>query len=451
MGNTAYTPPGLAGLNSTYRLAEDPLRYLVGVQNAYGGRYPFVRLDPPVGQSVTIVTDAELVHEVLADRDRFRRPGGTQQERRRNGLLSSEGQLWEAQRSVLEPEFVGGQLASYADTIGHTADDLLGDWPEQGTVDLFTEMSLLTVRVITQTLFSQDISRQRGTRVKEALEVLGRETEFGARDFLLPDRLQSDSSEELDAANDLLDEIATDFVDCHRDHPDPPQDMLTALMEAQADPGTDLAENELVDETVLFMTAGQETTALTLTYAFYWLSRAPEAYQRVQAEASEVLDGARPTWADLPELTYTERVVRETLRLTPAAWNIAREPRQRLTLAGTEFETDELLIMSPYAHHRDRRAWDAPGTFRPERWGETASRGQDTYFPFGSGPRVCIGRQIALTEAQFTLAHLLQHYDVETTTDELSFRPGITLRPDRDIEATVQARSAELPAPAGSD
>ena len=440
MSREAHRPPGLPVVGNIHQLAEQPLRYLVGVQDAYGGRHPLVRLDAPVGQGVTVVTDAELVHEVLADRDRFRRPDGGEQAQRRNGLLSSEGNLWETQRSVLEPEFVGAQLADYAEVIGRTADDLLTGWPESGTVDLFEEMSLLTVRVITQTMFSRDLSRERGLRVMEALETLGRETEFGVLDFLVPDRLQSGSSEALDRANGTLDSVATDIVDWHRDHSDPPADMLTALIEARADPDTDLAENELVDETVLFMTAGQETTALTLTYAFYWLSQNPDAARRLREEATAVLDGARPGWEHLPELHYTEKVVRETLRLTPAAWNVPRETRQPVTLAGTDLGTAELLVMSPYAHHRDRQVWDAPEQFRPERWGESASRGQDSYFPFGSGPRVCIGRQIALTEAQFALAHLLQHYDIGVTAESLGFRAGVTLRPDGDIEATVAAR-----------
>lgn len=440
MSREAHTPPGLPVVGSIHRLAEEPLRYLVGVQDAYSGRHPLVRLDTPVGQDVTIVTDAEVVHEVLSDRKRFGRPAGGEQAQRRNGLLSSEGELWETQRSVLEPEFVGAQLADYADIIGRTADELLADWPESGTVDLFEEMSLLTVRVITQTMFSRDISRERGLQVKEALETLGRETEFGVLDFLVPEQLQSGPSEELDRANETLDSVATDIVEWHRAQSDPPEDMLTALMEAQADPETTLAENELVDETVLFMTAGQETTALTLTYAFYWLSRNPDAAQRLREEATAVLDGTRPGWEDLPELNYTEKVVRETLRLTPAAWNVPRETRDPVTLAGSNLDAGELLIMSPYAHHRDRWAWDAPEAFRPERWGDSASRGQDSYFPFGSGPRVCIGRQIALTEAQFALAHLLQNYDIETATRRLDFRPGVTLRPDADLEATVEAR-----------
>jgi cytochrome P450 len=436
-----HRPPGLPVVGSVHRLARDPLRYLAGIQNAYGGQYPLVRVDPPGNRPVTVVTDAELVHEVLADRDRFRRPQGSEQAQRREGLLSSDGQLWEAQREVLEPTFVGAQLADYADIAGRTVDDVLADWPAEGPVDLYEEMSVITMRVITQSLFDQDTTRERGRRVREALAVVGRETEFGLLDFLVPDVLQSGPSDDLEEANDLLDTVAADFIERHREQPDQTRTMLTALLEAKQDPEVTLADNELVDEAVLFMTAGQETTALTLTYAFYWLSRHPDARETLREEATAVLDGDRPGWDDLSELTYTERVVRETLRLTPPAWNIPREVRRPLRLAGTDLDEEELLLLSPYAHHRDGSAWEDPQSFRPERWGESASRAKDSYFPFGSGPRVCIGRQIALTEAQFTLAHVLQQYDVETTTADLDFRLGVTMRPDTPLETGVRTVS----------
>lgn len=439
MERTAHTPPGLPVVGSLPRLARDPLRFLTGIQDAYGNQYPLVRVDPPVGQSVTVVLDPELAHDILADRDRFRRPDGGLQEQRRQGLVSSDGALWEQQRSVLDPEFVGGRLAEYAEIAGETLDETLTKWPESGTVDLFQELSILTMRVITRSLFSRDTDRERGETVHEALATFSDEFDASVFDLLLPERLQSGVSGEFEEADAALDSVATEFVDWHLDHEDPPRDVITALIEAKADPDIELSENELIDQTVLFMTGGQETTALTIAYAFYWLSQNPEAKERVRAEAKDVLDGGRPGWADLSELTYTERVVRETLRLTPAAWNVSREPREPVPLAGTQLDAGEFVMLPIYAHHRDRRVWSDPLTFDPERWAGDASRGDSAYYPFGSGPRVCIGRQIALTEAQFALTHILQHYDVQVTASELDLQPSVTLRPSGRLEAEITA------------
>lgn len=441
MSERAHSPPGLPVVGSVTQLARDPLRYLAGVQAAYGGQYPLVRLDPPGGQTVSVVLDASLVHEILEDRDRFARPGTGPDQQRRQGLLTSRGALWEQQRSVLDPEFVGGRLADYADVAADTVESMLADWPADGRIDLVSELSTMTMRVITRTLFSQDTTREQSRTVEEALSAVADEFEPDVTDFLLPDWLQPGPSAAFEAANETLDAVAQGFVDDHVNAEDPPQDMITALMAAQADPDVELSDNELIDEAVLFMTAGQETTALTVTYAFHWLSKHPETRRRVAEEAQQVLDGDPPGWETLPELTYTEKVVRETLRLTPAAWNITRVAREPTTVGGVPVAADEPLLLSTYAHHRDGRVWDDPETFDPDRWGDTASRADESYFPFGAGPRVCIGRQIALTEAQFALAHVLQHYRVETVPDTLSFQPGVTLRPEGAVDATVRRRA----------
>ena len=440
MSDTAHTPPGPPLIGNVSRFVDDPLRFLTGVQEAYGGQYRFVRLDPPVGPRFSVVLDPSVVHDVLADRDRFRRPAVGPEEQQRQGLLSSDGILWEQQRSVLQPSFVGGKLAEYAAVSSDTIESMIADWPANGTVDLHEELSVLTLRVITRSLFSRDTDIDRAKAIHEAMGTLSAEFEPNLTDFLLPERLRPGPSAEFEAADRTIEGVAREFVDWHLSQAAPPDDMITALIEAQSDPSVELSDDELIDEAVLFMTGGQETTALTITYAFHWLSRHPDLRRRVAEEARSVLGGDPPTWEDLSELTHTERVVRETLRLTPAVWNIARELRRDTTLAGTEFEAGEALLMSPYAHHRDSRAWTDPLSFRPDRWAGEVSRGHDSYFPFGSGPRACIGKQIALTEAQFTLAHVLQEFDVELRQEALSLQPSVTLRPTGPVRASVTAR-----------
>jgi cytochrome P450 len=422
-------------------LGTDPLRFLAGVQRAYGDRYPLVRVDAPTGPTTSVVLDAGLVHEVLGDRERFRRPAVGPGARRREGLLTSEGDLWETQRDLLDPEFVGGRLAAHADTAGDAVAALVDGWPEAGEVDLLAETGALTLQTITRALFGRDVSRAESDAVRAALDTFGEELAFSPLAVLLPDPVSPGPSDAFEAADDTLDAFAREVVEWHLAQDDPPRSVLTPLVEARRDPSVTLAEDELVDQTVLFVTAGHETTALAVTYAFYWLSRRPEVRERVQAEADAVLDDDRPRWADLPALSTTERVVRETLRLTPPAWNIAREARGPARVGDHRLAAGDRLFLSPYAHGRDPRAWDDPDAFRPERWRGDASRADPSYFPFGSGPRACIGRQLALAEAQFALAGVLRRYDVAVPVDDVAFRPGATLQPAHDLSARVEVRA----------
>jgi cytochrome P450 len=440
MTDTPHRPPGPPVVDNALRLGDDPLRFLTAVQDAYGGRHPLVRVAPAVGPTVNVVTDATLVHEVLADRDRFGRPNPGPGTRERVGLLSSEGAMWEAQRSTIQPEFVGARLASYADTAGDAVEALLAGWPDDGELDLWRELAALALQVITRTLFGRDVTRERADAIHDAMRTVGRGLETSPLTALLPDRLRPGPSDEFEAAVDEVDAFAEEVVDWHLSHDDPPRTLLTALLESDRDPSRRLTRTELVDQTALFVTGGHETTALTITYAFHWLSQRPDVRERVRAEARRVLDGDRPGWADLADLRVTERVVRETLRLTPAAWNVAREARRPTRLRGATVDAGELLLASPYAHGRDRRAWDDPDAFRPERWAADggASRSNPSYFPFGSGPRVCVARQLALTEAAFALAHVLQRYDVDVVGDDVDFRPGVTLQPGGPVRARVR-------------
>jgi Cytochrome P450 len=440
MAERPHSPPGLPLVGSALDLGDDPLRFVTGLQRAYGDRYPLVQVDPVTGPTTNVLVDAGVVHEVLGDRERFRRPNLGPQTGRRQGLLSSDGDLWETQREIIQPEFVGKRLASYADTTGDAVEALLTEWPEAGERDLLDEVGALTLQVIARSLFSYDVTRAESRRVRNALDTFGEELAFSPLGIVLPDSLQPGPSTAFEEANDALDAFAHDVIDRHRARDDPPRNMLAALMAAKRDPSVELSENELVDETVLFLTAGHETTALTITYAFYWLSQRPDVRRRVRAEADAVLDGDRPGWDDLPALETTERVVRETLRLTPAAWNVIRETRRPVRLGGYRLDEGELLFASPYAHGRDPAAWDDPDQFRPERWGADASRAADSYFPFGSGPRSCVGRQLALIEAQFALAGILSRYDVEVLVDEFDFRPAVTLQPTGDVPARLTAR-----------
>lgn len=438
---TPHTPPGLPVVGNAPRFGNDPLRFLDGIQRAYGEQYPLVTLDNIAEQSLTIVTDANLVEEILSDRDRFGKPDFNPRLREMltgRGLLTSEGDLWEAQRSELQPLFTGRLLQKYSDIVTDCVTELLADWPEDGEIDLMEELTVLTLRVISQALFNRHVSRDRAERIYEAMDAIGREFELTSLGALRPPWLPDNPSDAYHNATKTIETFALEMIDEHRQTEDPPADLITKLLEAKRDPEIELHDQELRDEVMTFVVAGHETTALTLLYAFDWLSQFPDEKTAVRREATNALDGDVPTWDTLTELKNTERVIRETLRLTPAVWNISRITNEQVRLGGYDIEADEPLFLPQWAHHRDPAVWETPSEFRPERWTDK-SRRTPSYFPFGYGPRVCIGRQLALSEARFVLAQVLQQYEIDVDSDAFEFRPGVTLQPDGPVPARVIA------------
>lgn len=438
---TPHTPPGLPAVGNAPRFGNDPLRFFDGIQRAYGEQYPLISLDNIANQSTTIVTDAELVEEILGDRTRFGKPDFNPRLREMltgRGLLTSEGDLWKTQRSQLQPLFTGQFLKTYSDVVSDSVTQLLKGWPEDGEVDLMEELTVLTLRVICRALFNRQVSRSRAERIYDAMDAVGREFELTALRTLRPPWLPDNPSNAYHDATEALEAFATEIIENHRDREDNSANLITTLLKAQANPDIELHDRELRDEVVTFIVAGHETTALTLLYAFDLLSQNPDEKQAVRSEATAELDGDAPSREDISKLDYTEQVVRETLRLRPAVWNIFRITNEPVELNGYELDVDEPLLLSQWAHHRDPAVWETPTEFRPERW-TGRSRKTPSYFPFGYGPRVCIGRQLALTETQFALAQILQEYDIMVDSDAFGFRPAVTLQPDRSVPARVMA------------
>jgi cytochrome P450 len=207
-----------------------------------------------------------------------------------------------------------------------------------------------------------------------------------------------------------------------------------------------MADEQIRDEMGTVLVAGHETTALTLTYPLDLLSRNPEAERRLHEELTATVDGC-PTIEDVFEFNYVETVVKESMRLYPPAFELRREPREDVQFGEYSVPEGALLLLSPWVLHRDERFWDAPESFRPSRWldGVRDERPAFAYFPFGGGPRRCIGRQFAMTEAQLVLATLLDRWRFEREYDELDLSAAVTLKPRTDVEMTPLPRRGTGP------
>jgi cytochrome P450 len=428
--------PGAAG--KAVRFGRDPLGFL---DDFRGTNASLVDARFVVGPTLTFVLDPDLVRTVLvSDHDRYRRPdiqSGRTSRLTANGLIESENSLWRDQRDRLQPLFGRDQLTEYADTIGDHATALIERWEPGKEVDLYDEMTELTARVITRTLFSTELSRSDIEVITDANATIGDEFEMSPLS-LIRQLLPTPPSTEYRNTVSEMHEWAEGIIDQHRGMADPPQDLVTTMLDAEQNPEVDLPPNQVRDEVLTFLFAGHETTALTLAYALAFVANHPQVAEQVRAEARTVVDG-EPSWTDLSELEYTERVIRETLRLRPSSWGIFRQAKVGSRLGERRIDRDDYLMLPQWTLHRDPQYFDAPLEFDPDRWEEKDPSRTPAYFPFGAGPHACIGGQLALTEAQLVLATLMSEFDFDVPNETIDdLRPAGVLQPRNGVPATIR-------------
>jgi len=241
------------------------------------------------------------------------------------------------------------------------------------------------------------------------------------------------------AALDDLHAVAERIIDQHEAGGSGDAGTVVSLLLAADE---DLPRERIRDEVVTILLAGHETTALALTYALHLLSENPEKRDRLQTELDDVLGGRTVTVADLDDLSYTEQVVEETMRVYPPVYDIIREAAEDVEMEGYRIPEGRTVSFQQWVLHRDPRFYDDPEQFRPKRWTDELREELPpfAYFPFGGGPRRCIGDRFAMLEARLVLATICQDWTVESTVENLGFRPSITLRPDGPVEMVPERR-----------
>jgi cytochrome P450 len=359
------------------------------------------------------------------------------------GLLTSEGDFWLRQRRLLQPAFQRQRLASFAPDMVAAAERLLAGWTPGRTVNVDGEMMRLTLDITGRTLFGADVTGD-AADVGEALRVL-QETFLALFTSLVPvpPWLPTPTNLRLRRAVRRLDAILYRLIAERRRGGGDRGDLLSLLLHARdEEDGRGMTDRQVRDEAMTLFLAGHETTALALSWTWYLLGLHPEAEARLVEEWRQVLGGRNPAFDDLPQLRYTERVLLESLRLYPPAPTIGREALAPCTVGDYRVPRGTTLLLSPWVVHRDPRWYDRPEEFLPERWAEGGSqRPKYAYFPFGGGPRLCIGSHFALMEAALVLATLGQHYRFALVPEHpVALWPTVTLRPRYGIRAVLERR-----------
>ena len=391
------------------------------------------------------VNHPDLIEEVLIGHPRRYVKGRVLRANRHvfgEGLLTSEGDFWLRQRRLVQPAFHRAQIAAYAETMVQYTQRMLEGWSGGEQRDVHQEMTRLTLEIVVKTLFDADVTRD-AQDVGKSLELL---LELGAnfrRTLFVPHWMPTPTNLRIKREIAFIESILYRIIGERRASGRETGDLLSMLLHMQDEDGSRMTDKQLRDETITLFLAGHETTASSLSWTWWLLGRNPAVEAKLHAELDEVLGGRAPTLEDLPRLPYTGNVITESLRLYPPAWGLARVAVENHELAGYPVKKGMGVAMAQWVVHRDTRWFDAPEEFRPERWeGDFIKRiPRFAYFPFGGGPRQCIGNSFALMETTLILATVAQKYRLCLVPDHpVVPLASITLRPRYGVRVMLESR-----------
>jgi cytochrome P450 len=365
-----------------------------------------------------------------------------------NGLVTNgDHDSWLVQRRMMQPMFHRQRLAAMGDKMVAAGERMIQRWrarPAGQSVDIAEEMMQVTLDIITQTMFSADVLDTAGS----VGPAIGFTTHFVTQrlqsSIRLPLNWPVPSHRAFRRANENLNQVVYRIIEQRRKEGTSYGDLLDMLLEARdADTGEGMSDTQLRDEVLTIFAAGHETTANALAWAWYALAQQPEVLGKLQAELDSVLQGRTPTVADLPNLPYTQQVFNEVLRLHPSVPAVLRRVPTITQLRGYTLPADSLIFISIYNIHRHPMFWPDPLTFNPERWAGDGAKRQHrlAFMPFGAGPRLCIGNNLALMEGQLLLAMVAQYADLRLVANQrVTPEVAVTMRPKHGLQMTIHPR-----------
>ena len=441
-------PPGprrrVPALNAL-RMGRDPLAFLTTLTREYGdiARVP---LGP---ETLYLFNHPDLVRDVLVTNHRnFHKGRGLERAKMLlgTGLLTSEGDFHLRQRRLAQPAFHRQRVAAYGATMASYAAARRDRWRGGLTLDVHVEMMALTLAIVGKTLFDADVEDE-AAEIGAALATTFESFNFG---FFLPfgellERLPLPATIRFRKARARLDATIYRLIEERRKSGTDRGDLLSMLLLAQDTEGDGggMTDLQLRDEAMTIFLAGHETTANALTWTWYLLSQHPDVETRLHAEVDSALGRRLPTADDLAVLPYTRMVLAESMRLYPPAWILGRRALAPFEADGYEIPGRSIVLMSQYVTHRDARWFPDPERFDPERFSteRQAERPKFAYFPFGGGPRVCIGEQFAWMEGVILLATIAQRWKLRLVPGHpVALQPIITLRPKHGMAMTIEKR-----------
>lgn len=434
MRKDAIFPPGPRPqpfFGNMLQMQHNQLAFVERMQQTYGDMAT-IHLGP---RKMVFLFRPEHIRYVLTENPRsftsLQSAGGDLAEVLGEGLLTIEGETHRQQRRLVQPAFHRKRVESYADVMVQYTREMVETWHAGEEIDISNAMQQLTLRIVARTLFALEMLSQVNELGQHFDATVKHRRSVVARLLNLYIDLPFTGYGKRMAAKRAIEAFVYQLIEQRQAEGRDVGDVLSMLLSAQ-DEGLTLSPSQIRDHVMTFVAAGHETTANALTWTFYLLSQNPQAREKLLNELHRVLGGRLPTVDDLPNLPYTEWVITESMRFYPPVWMIGRRAAVDIDLGGYHFPAGTSFLLSQWALHRDPAIWHDPLTFRPERWNPEQGEKVPTwaYFPFGGGPRICIGMPFAQLEAKLLLITILQRYTPQLVPGfAVTLQPRVTLRP----------------------
>jgi cytochrome P450 len=409
------------------------------VRNADGGLYV---LRHPEHIREVLVTNAHCYAKTHSAFIRLGRVLG-------QGLLNTDGEVWRRHRRMIQPSFHKERLEVYSRMMVQEATDMIARWRDGRRIDLSAELTHLTLRIVSRSLFSHEVGDDMDA-ITGAVTVL--QDSFSQPEFL-PRWMPSPRRHKARRALRSIDDVMYRLIAARRNgtRPDAGQeagetaDLLQRLIDARDEEGdgAGLTDKEIRDQLVTFFLAGHETTSQALTWTFYLLSQNPDVTAKLQDEIARVLGGRPPRFEDFEALGYAEQIVKESMRLYPPVFAIARKAVADSYIGGYFVPAGSEIGIWIYSAHHDPRWFPRPEVFDPARFTdpESLQRMKNAYLPFGLGARTCIGKTFATIEAVLILATVAQRYHLSLVPKHpIALKPRVTLSPKFGMKMIAHAR-----------
>jgi len=448
---TSTKPPKISFLKSLWRIkdfAANPIPMISKSMEIYGDTYSTY-----LGPTKIIVTQnpAHVQHILQKNHRNYRKSKIVKSLAAQigHGLLTTDGNYWLRQRRLIQPGFHRKKLEALVNIMQHETQDFIKEWKKYAetgeVIDLSKEMMKITLRIVAKSLFSKGIDKKDLEVIDYVITEQQKYIIKKVRQpYLKPWLFVSGENRRQEKIADELDQLLRSIINDRKNSGEQNDDLLDMLLGVRyEDTGEGMTEQQLRDESLILFVAGHETSANALAWTWYLLTQNRDIEAKVLEESKRVLENRTLTFADIPQLPYSMQVLKEVMRLYPPAWIMDRLSIEDDKIGDFDLPKNSTVNLFIYGAHRNPKYWDDPERFDPERFTkeEIKKRPAFSYFPFGGGPRLCIGQQFAYMEMQLVLAELIRQFEIELVENQdIDMLPLVTLRPKNGILVRLKNR-----------